>query len=84
MADGGAFIDDGEGHEWADALRMPPWIEDRDGHCFYNLSFLSPDARFERLSDAGEGGHHARPADIACPFHGEPIATTDKDNPHAR
>ena len=66
------LIDLSDAGSWADILPF----------CV-NIKII-PDLRFERLSDAGEGGHHARPANIAFPFHAEPIATTDKDNPHAR
>lgn len=38
---GGTFIDDGEGHEWADALGHFPWKSD-DGVLFRNLMSIPP------------------------------------------
>lgn len=68
----GTFIDDGDAGSWADALRMPPWIEDRDGCCFYNISFLCPDPALQRLSNAGEGSTDAAPFANVPTFHANP------------
>ena len=73
---------DSDPGSYAFALRAPPWIEDRDGFTFYNGAFLSPDAGFERLSDAGERSGDAAPF-ANVPFHHDNPNSPEAKQDHA-
>ena len=71
-----------EAGSYADALRFPPWIEDRDGASFANISFITPDLALERLLNAGERSGDAAPLSPDLSSH-EDANTQEGPHDHA-